>query len=147
MDADVPVLREAVGEMVRLIVDGSELVVLPRRWERIATGVGAERLLLDDVDRVEVQAAPWRCLRGEREHGISIPDVVWLGTWRHPFGLDLVAVRPRRGPCLQVDFRPKGRFARIALTVPEPEALGEELAALLGPGITFQGRWVGSSGG
>jgi hypothetical protein len=133
--------------MVRLIVDGSELVVLPRRWERMATGAGVVRLPLAAVDRVEVEAAPWRCLRGVREHGISVPDVVWLGTWRHPFGLDLVAVWPRRGPCVQVDLGPSQRFARVAVTVPEPEALGERLRAALGPGIVYQGRWIGSSGG
>ncbi|WP_042380329.1 hypothetical protein [Streptacidiphilus melanogenes] len=118
--------------MARLTVDDDALVLVPGLRDRLATRVGKLRVPLACVVKAEVLAEPWRCLRGRREHGLDVPDVAWKGVWRHPGGRDLILVRPEHGPCVQVDLRAPADFARIAVTVSDPQAVVERLRSALG---------------
>ncbi|WP_052442498.1 hypothetical protein [Streptacidiphilus neutrinimicus] len=115
--------------MARVTIHGGDLVVRPSWRERAVMRYGLVRAPLAAVARVEVLAEPWRCLRGSRESGLSIPDRAWLGVWRHPAGRDWIAVRPWRGPVLMVELRPPAEFARVALSVVDPQ---EQAARLRG---------------
>ncbi|WP_052441558.1 hypothetical protein [Streptacidiphilus anmyonensis] len=117
--------------MVRLTIDEDVLLLSLGLRERLATRVGSLRVPLAAVVDARVLAEPWRCLRGRREHGLDIPDVAWKGVWHHPGGRDLIVVRPEHGPCVQVELRAPAEFARIAVTVREPQAVVARVRAAL----------------
>jgi hypothetical protein len=117
--------------MARITIDGDELVVTPSLRERRLIGSRQVRLPLAAVMSAEVQEDPWRCLRGKREHGLAVPEFAWVGVWEHPLGRDLVAVRPKKGPCVQVELLPSAEYVRVALTVPNPQGVVDRLRAAL----------------
>jgi hypothetical protein len=117
--------------MTRLTIDGDVLVLGFGLRDRLATRVGRLRVPLAAVTGVAVQEEPWRCLRGRRERGLDVPDVAWKGVWRHPGGRDLIVVRPEHGPCVQLELRPSAQYARIAVTVPHPQAVVEKVRTAL----------------
>jgi hypothetical protein len=118
--------------MARLTIDGDAFVLGFGLRDRLATRVGRLRVPLAAVTGVAVQEEPWRCLRGRRLRGLDVPDVAWKGVWRHPGGRDLIVVRPEHGPCVQIELRPPAEYARIAVTMPHPQAVVEKLRTALG---------------
>ncbi|MER6398593.1 hypothetical protein ABT263_21440 [Kitasatospora sp. NPDC001603] len=101
--------------MARLRVEGADLVVRLRWWERLVTRSGPVRVPLTAVEKVTIARQPWRVVRGVRESGLLVPGRLCLGVWRHPGGRDFVALRPFTDVVVSVDLRRSSRFARIAV--------------------------------
>ncbi|MEV0537322.1 hypothetical protein [Kitasatospora sp. NPDC050463] len=101
--------------MARLTIEGAELVVRQRWWERLATRSGPVRVPLTAVEKVTITRETWRVLRGARESGVLVPGRLCLGVWHHPGGRDFVAMRPFTDVVVSVDLRRPSPFARIAV--------------------------------
>lgn len=131
--------------MARLTVDGGDLVLQLAWWERMVTRTGQVRVALTAVWSVEIQPEPWRALRGVREKGLLIRDVLCLGVWRHPGGRDFVAVRPRGSGVVCVELRRPSPFARIAVqSAQAPQAVAKLRTAV---GNARVADALGESGG
>ncbi|MFJ9846686.1 hypothetical protein ACIRYZ_40890 [Kitasatospora sp. NPDC101155] len=151
--------------MARLTIEGADLVVRLRWWERLAAWSGPVRVSLTAVEKVTITREPWRVLRGARERGVLVPGRLCLGVWRHPGGRDFVALRPLTDVVVSIDLRRPSVYARIAVHSTEaprtaadlrmavsraavaadgrdedvPEAMPEPEKPLARPG----GRWTG----
>ncbi|MEU3980761.1 hypothetical protein AB0F77_11705 [Streptomyces sp. NPDC026672] len=108
--------------MARLDVDGDDLVVRLSPAERLAARRREVRVPLAAVRRAAVEPDWWRGLRGERRAGRWLPDRFCVGEWRHGGGRDFVAVRERR-PVVVADLGPPAPFARLTVSVPDPQAV------------------------
>ncbi|MGW0628885.1 hypothetical protein [Streptomyces sp. NPDC002758] len=108
--------------MTRLLVDGGDLVVRLTWAERLVARRREVRVPRAAVRRVTVEPDWWRALRGERRTGRWLPDRFCVGEWRHPDGLDFVAVR-ERGPVVVVDLGPTAPFARLTVSASDAESV------------------------
>ncbi|RKT08744.1 hypothetical protein BX285_7110 [Streptomyces sp. 1114.5] len=105
--------------MARVTVEGADLVVRLRWWERLVTRSGPLRVPLTAVEKVTTTRQPWRVVRGVRESGLLIPGRLCLGVWRHPGGRDFVALHPFTDVVVSIDLRRPSPFARIAVHATE----------------------------
>jgi hypothetical protein len=108
--------------MASLIIDGGELVVRMSRWERAAAFRGDVRVPLAAVRSVAIEPQPWSALRGMRAPGTGFPGLIAYGvrrtTGERP---DFAAVLGKR-PVVQVELDPPSEFARLLVSVADPEA-------------------------
>ncbi|MET9437131.1 hypothetical protein [Streptomyces sp. NPDC006551] len=107
--------------MARLRVDVDELVVRLSWWEKAVARRGTIRIPLSAVAGVTLQEDWWRALRGVRERGLTIPEVVCVGVWRHAEGSDFLSVRPRHGPVVLVGLRAAAPFVQVAVTAEDAD--------------------------
>ncbi|MFJ8624990.1 hypothetical protein ACIRD3_19390 [Kitasatospora sp. NPDC093550] len=127
--------------MARLTIEGTDLVVRLRWWERLATRSGPVRVPLTAVEKVAVTREPWRVLRGARESGVLLPGRLCLGVWRHPGGRDFVALHPFTGVVVSVDLRRPSPFARIAVhSTRAPQTVADLRTAASRSAVAADGR-------
>ncbi|MFF4350199.1 hypothetical protein [Streptomyces sp. NPDC001530] len=123
-------VKEAGAAMARLLVDDDDLVVRLSWPEGLAARRRQVRVPLAALQRVAVETAWWRALRGEADSGTWIPDTLLAGVRRYQRRHDFVAIRPGR-PVVVADLGSASPFARIAVTVPDPQATVDAIRAVL----------------
>jgi len=107
--------------VAKLAIEGLELAVRMSVVERAAAIHGDVRFPLASVTAVAVEPNVWAAMRGIRAPGTGIPFVIAYGTLRHPGGRDFVLVRGGRRPGLRIDFGSDAPFARLLMTVADPQ--------------------------
>ncbi|MGW3074685.1 MULTISPECIES: hypothetical protein [unclassified Kitasatospora] len=133
--------------MARLTVEGADLVVRLRWWERLVARSGPVRVPLTAVEQVTVTRQPWRVVRGVRESGLLVPGRLCLGVWRHPGGRDFVALRPSKDVVVSVDLNRPSPFTRVAVHSTEaPRTVAELRAAMSGAAVAAQEHDEGAPG-
>jgi hypothetical protein len=110
--------------MALLVVDGNDLLVRLAWWEKAVARDGNVRVPLSAVRTAAVEHDWWRPLRGAAGPGRGISGGLSLGVRRHPAGRDFVAVRGH-GPVVCVELSQASPFARLAISVPDPEATAQ----------------------
>jgi hypothetical protein len=119
--------------MANLAIEGAELVVHLSAVEKLAAVRGSDaRFALSSVTDVAVEPNAWAALRGIRAPGTGIPNVIAYGTLRHRDGKDLALVRGGKKPGLRVDFSPEAPFARLIVTVADPDASAQQIRRAAG---------------
>jgi hypothetical protein len=108
--------------VARLVIDGEDMVLRLALRERLLARRREVRMPLSAVREAAVEPDWWRGLRGLPRSGRWLPDRFCLGVWRHPEGLDFVAVR-ERGPVVVVELRPSAPFARLAVSEADAEGV------------------------
>jgi hypothetical protein len=108
--------------MAALVIEGDQLVIVMSALERAAAFHGDVRVPCGSVRSIRVEPDPWCALRGIRAPGTGFPGVIAYGVRRSTGDRpDFAAVRGR-GPAVRVELAPPSRFARVLITVPDPEA-------------------------
>ncbi len=118
--------------MATLTIDGAELVAHLSPAEKLAACRGDARFPLSSVSAVVVEPNAWSALRGIRAPGTGIPYVIAYGTRRYPGGRDLALVHGGRRPGLRVDFGPDAPYARLVVTVADPQANADAIRRAVG---------------
>ncbi|MEZ0091910.1 hypothetical protein [Streptacidiphilus sp. EB129] len=117
--------------MAVLVVDGQDLVLRLSLPERLAARRAEVRVPLLAVRGISVERSAWRALRGVPVSGTSVPGWISLGVRRFPVGQDFAAVRASR-PALCVDLGRGTEFARLAVSVRDPDATAVALRSAAG---------------
>ncbi|NGO09519.1 hypothetical protein G5C60_18415 [Streptomyces sp. HC44] len=112
--------------MARLVVDREDVVVRLSGRERLLARRRELRVPLTAVKDVRVEPTWWRALRGSARPGRCSPGRYCLGEWQHAGGRDYVAVRADL-PVVLVDLWPSAPFARLAVSVPDPESVAQAI--------------------
>lgn len=107
--------------MPTLETDGDTLVVKLSALEQLAAFRGDVRVPLSAITSVEVEPDPWGALRGIRAPGTGWPGVIAYGVRRYSGGRDFAAVL-RKGPALRIELDDSSPFARLLITIDDPEA-------------------------
>ena len=113
--------------MATLAIDGADLVVQLSPLEKLAALHGDTRFELASVTDVSVEPNVWAALRGIRAPGTGIPYVIAYGTLRGRGSKDLALIRGGRKPGLRVDFGEGAPFARLIVTVRDPQASADQI--------------------
>jgi hypothetical protein len=113
-----------------LAIEGGELVVRLSTMEKVWAFHRDLRVPLTAVQAVGVPQRPWTDMRGWRSAGVGIPGVAALGTRRHGYGKDFVAVH-RQEPVVQVDLN-GFPFERLLVSVGDAEATASAIADAAG---------------
>lgn len=108
--------------MAGLVIRGEELIVALTPLERVAALRGDVRVALGSVRTVAVEPDPWCALRGIRAPGTGLPGVISYGVRRLTGDRPDFAAVLGRGPGVSVQLAPPCRFARLIVTVPDPES-------------------------
>ena len=116
--------------MAELVIDGDELVVRLRGWERAAAFHGDVAVPLSTVREVSVEPKPWAALRGIRAPGTGFPGVIAYGVRRMTGGRPDFAAILRRRPVVLIELDPPAEFARLLVTVPDAEETVTGLRAM-----------------
>ncbi|MGA5823734.1 hypothetical protein ACPC54_38460 [Kitasatospora sp. NPDC094028] len=133
--------------MARLMVEGADLVVRLRWWERLVTRSGPVRVPLTAVEKVTITRQPWRVVRGVRESGLLVPGRLCLGVWRHPGGRDFVALRPFTDVVVSVDLRRPSPFTRVAVhSIEAPQTVAELRTATSRAAVAAEEHDEGAAG-
>jgi hypothetical protein len=115
--------------MARLIAGGDVLRVHLWYLGRVGAVVPGDLWLpLTAVRSVRVTEQPWSELRGERSTGTHVRGVVALGTFKHLYGRDFVAVYGR-GPAVVVELDGM-RFMRLLISRQDAEQVAEQIEEL-----------------
>ncbi|WP_367325379.1 hypothetical protein [Streptomyces sp. HUAS ZL42] len=112
--------------MARLVVDGDDVVVRLTPRERLLALRRDVRVPAAAITQVRIEPDWWRALRGTRRSGLYVPDRYCAGERQHPGGVDFAAVR-EGGPVVVVELRPSAPYARLAVSVADPERTVEEI--------------------
>ncbi|MCX2180262.1 hypothetical protein KV205_06920 [Streptomyces sp. SKN60] len=105
--------------MTRVTVEGTEIVVRLGPREALAARRRTIRVPVAALRALGVDPSWWRVLRGTAGRGLWLPGRC-VGRRHGPAGTDFVAVRAE-SPVLWMDLAPEAPFARVAVTVPDPE--------------------------
>ncbi len=108
--------------MAELVVDGDFLAVRLSGWERAAAFHGDVAVPLAAVREIAVEPKPWSALRGIRAPGTGFPGVIAYGVRRITGDRPDFAALRGRAPAVRIELDPPARFARLLVTVPDPEA-------------------------
>jgi hypothetical protein len=115
--------------MARLIVGGDVLRVHLWFFGRAGAVVSGDLWFpLTAVRSVQVTEQAWSELRGERSPGTHVRGVVALGTFKHLYGRDFVALYGR-GPAVLVELDGM-RFMRLLVSRQDAEEVAEQIAEL-----------------
>jgi hypothetical protein len=115
-----------------LAIEGLELVVHLSLAEKLAAIHGDARFSLSSVTDVVVEPNVWAALRGVRAPGTGVPYVLAYGRRRWLGGKDLAFVRGGRRPGLRVDFDDASPYARLVVTVADPQASVVAIRSVIG---------------
>jgi hypothetical protein len=115
-----------------LAIEGPELVVHLSLAEKLAAIHGDARFSLSSVTDVVVEPNVWAALRGVRAPGTGVPYVLAYGRRRWLGGKDLAFVRGGRRPGLRVDFDDASPYARLVVTVADPQASAVAIRSAIG---------------
>jgi hypothetical protein len=118
--------------MPTLAIEGPELVVHLSLVEKLAAIHGDARFSLASVTEVAVEPNVWEALRGIRAPGTGVPFVLAYGTRRWLGGKDLALVRGGKRPGLRVDFGDGAPYARLVVTVADPQASAAAIRSAIG---------------
>ncbi|MGH2876633.1 MAG: hypothetical protein ACRDNJ_04465 [Solirubrobacteraceae bacterium] len=118
--------------MAALEVQRDEMVVSLSPLERLAALRREVRVPLAALSSVEVDSAPWCAVRGIRVAGTGIPGVAVYGVRRMTGSAPDFAAMHGRGPAIRVELAPGASFARLLVTVADPEATAAALRACMG---------------
>jgi hypothetical protein len=120
--------------MARLVVGGQELLVRLSGPERLLVRrLRGLRIPLAAVRDAVVEPDWWRALRGLPRSGRWLPDRFCVGEWRHPGGVDLVAVR-EHGPVVVVDLWPgSAPYVRLVVSACDPEGVARAIRQVARP--------------
>jgi hypothetical protein len=124
--------------MARLTVGGDVLRVhlwLPGRIGAVVPG--DLWFPLTAVRAVAVTEKPWSVLRGERAPGTHVRGLVALGTFKHLYGRDFVALYGR-GPAVAVELDGM-RFMRLLISRQDAEQVAEQIEELAAETKLFVG--------
>ncbi|MGH2856613.1 MAG: hypothetical protein ACRDMJ_03925 [Solirubrobacteraceae bacterium] len=108
--------------MAVLEVHRDELVVSLSPLERLAAVRRQVRVPLAALSSVEIDPAPWCAIRGVRIAGTGIPGVAAYGVRRMTGAAPDFAALHGRGPAVRIELAPGAQFARLLVTVPDPQA-------------------------
>jgi len=115
--------------MARLIVGGDVLRVHLWLFGRLGAVVPGDLWFpLTAVRSARVTEKPWSELRGERSPGTCARGVVALGTFKHLYGRDFVALYGR-GPGVVVELDGM-RFMRLLVSRQDAEQVVEQIEEL-----------------
>src|SRR4051794_885160 len=115
--------------MARLIAGGDVLRVHLWLFGRIGACITGDLWFpLTAVRSVHVIEQPWSELRGERSPGTNVRGVVALGSFKHLYGRDFVAVYGR-GPAVMVELDGM-RFMRLLISRQDAEEVAEQIGDL-----------------
>jgi len=115
-----------------LRVARDELVIGLGPLEQLAALRRRVRVPLCQLRSVTTEADPWSALRGVRAPGTGIPGVVAYGVRRMTGEApDFAAVRGL-GPAVLIECGSGARFARLVVSVADPEAAVREIRARSG---------------
>ncbi len=89
--------------------------------EKLAAFRGDVRIPLEAVDRIGVQQHPWAALRGFRAPGTGVPGVLAYGTRLCTGAAPDFAALHGRGPAVCVELSAGAPFARLLVTVSDPD--------------------------
>ena len=117
--------------MARLIVDGADLVVELSWLEKLGALHRDVRVPLSTVRSAEIETHPWATLRGIKVAGTGIPGVAVLGTRHFMHGKDFTALRGGR-PAVRVDLSEESPFARLVVSVTDPDSTIAEIRSATG---------------
>jgi hypothetical protein len=96
---------------------------------RIAANITSDLWIpLTAVRGARVTEQPWSELRGERAPGTCVRGVVALGTFKHIYGRDFVALYGR-GPAVLVELDGV-RFVRLLVSRQDAEDVAEQIEEL-----------------
>jgi hypothetical protein len=115
--------------MAMLEVQRDELVVRLSPLEQLAALRHEVRVPLASLEAVAAVQDPWICLRGMRAPGTGIPGVVAYGVRRMTGHAPDFAAVHGRGPAVRVELAPWAPFARLLITVPDPESAAAAIRA------------------
>ncbi|MDQ2898110.1 MAG: hypothetical protein M3Y09_21190 [Actinomycetota bacterium] len=108
--------------MAALRIEGEDLVVALTGLERIAAFHGDLRVPRALVRTMRVEPDPWCALRGIRAPGTGLPGVIAYGVRRSTGDRPDFAAVHGRGPAIRIELDPSARYARLLVTVLDPEA-------------------------
>jgi hypothetical protein len=112
--------------VARLVVGGDDLRILLSWPARVGAFVGGTGSVpLTAIRSVRAVDDPWPELRGIRSPGVALGRMIALGTRRHSFGKDFVAVYGK-GPAVVVELTGQD-FARLVISTPDAERVAEEI--------------------
>ncbi len=116
--------------MATIELDGRDAVVRLTPLEKLGALRGDVRVPLAAVRGSRVVTRPGAEVRGLRAPGTAVPGVVAVGTWRRGRRVkEFVAVHGTQAGII-VDLDPaQARFARLVVSLPEPEEAGRLLSA------------------
>ncbi len=115
--------------MARLIAGGDMLRVHLWYLGRVGAVVPGDLWLpLTAVRSARMTEKPWAELRGERSPGTCLRGVVALGTFKHIYGRDFVALYGR-GPGVVVELDGM-RFMRLLISRQDAELVAEQIQEL-----------------
>jgi hypothetical protein len=118
--------------MADVIPEGDQLLVRLTGWERLAALRGDVRLPLSAVSSAVVERFPWRALRGYRAPGTGWPGRIAYGVRRLTGDRkDFTAVLGER-PALRIELNSPSPFARLVITVDEPDVAAARIRAAAG---------------
>ncbi len=104
------------------MIEGDDLVIALTGLERIAAFHGDVRVPRSSVRTMRVEPDPWCALRGIRGPGTGLPGVVAYGIRRSTGDRPDFAAVHGRGPAIRIELEPSARYARLLVTVADPEA-------------------------
>ncbi|MEV6329402.1 hypothetical protein [Streptomyces sp. NPDC051909] len=124
--------------VTRVAVEGTEIVVRLGPREALVARRRTIRVPVAALRALGVDPSWWRVLRGTAGRGVWLPGRC-VGLRRGPAGTDFVAVRAE-APALWMDLAPESPFARIAVTVPDPDRTERALRVCLPEGPVTPGE-------
>ncbi len=118
--------------MATLTVARDELVVHLSPLEQLAAFRREVRVPLCQLRSVTAEPDPWSALRGVRAPGTGIPGVLAYGVRRMTGAAPDFAAVHGHGPAVRVECRAGARFARLVVSVSDPERTVAEIRASAG---------------
>ncbi len=106
------------------------MVVRLSAAEQLLAFRGDVSVPLNAIRSVEVEPDPFGALRGIRAPGTGWPGVIAYGVRRYAGGRDFAAVRSKR-PALRIDLDDSSPFARLLISIDDPQAWVEMIRAAL----------------
>ncbi len=118
--------------MASVTAQGDQLVVSLSPLERFAALRGDLHLPLSAVDAAVVERFPWRALRGYRSLGLGWHGLVTFGVRRLTGDRKDFAALLGKRPALRIELNAPSPFARLVVTVDEPDAAAAQICAAAG---------------
>jgi hypothetical protein len=103
-------------------MERGDLVVRLTPLEQLAAMRHEVRLPWSSIESISVDDDPWCALRGIRAPGASIPGVAAYGVRRLTGHRPDFAALHGRGPAVRVELGPESHFARLVISVDDPQA-------------------------
>ena len=110
--------------MCDVSIDDGDVVVAPSGLEHTGGLVGPFRVALADIVEVHTNDDPASLVSGLKV-GVGLPKTK-IGTWHHDGVEDYFCVH-HDGPAIVLDLKPGATYARVVVSVPDPESVAERI--------------------